>query len=386
MTSDPTRLPEVLSRIDAGRLNRLLIEAVEAYSPTFAEEPATVVFEAALLREGVPCWRMPVPVHPGAGPRANLLVRLGPDPVELMWIGHVDTVSAADDPEGSLGVEHVGDTLQGLGTADMKGACAAAVEAVLAVAASGIPLTKGFILALVVGEEEYGDGSETLLRTHVAPRVVIGEPTSLVPCLDHYGYIEFRLVSEGSVAHAALPETGRNAIQGMLKWLGEALERLGTLPATTPAAINLRDIKGGEPRFVVPDRCKALLDVHVPPGTPLEAVTSRIEEARQTVLESSDGLGLSWREKFRAEPFAALTGDSRIDPLRQAFVEVSLPWSPGAFRSHSDAGLFHEKGALTMVCGPGRLEQAHSAQEFISLSEVALAARLYAAMILSCCT
>ena len=62
-----------------------------------------------------------------------------------------------------------------------------------------------------------------------------------------------------------------------------------------------------------------------------------------------------------------------------------MVWEPGTFRSHSDAPLFHRAGSLTLVCGPGHLEVAHTRHEHVDLAQVREAARLYAAMIYEAC-
>jgi acetylornithine deacetylase/succinyl-diaminopimelate desuccinylase-like protein len=74
-----------------------------------------------------------------------------------------------------------------------------------------------------------------------------------------------------------------------------------------------------------------------------------------------------------------------VQPVRAAFRTRGLPWEPGVFRSHSDASRFHRAGSLTLVCGPGRLEVAHTRHEHVDLAEVREAARLYAAMIYEAC-
>jgi acetylornithine deacetylase len=72
-------------------------------------------------------------------------------------------------------------------------------------------------------------------------------------------------------------------------------------------------------------------------------------------------------------------------PLHRAFDVTGTPWEPAAFRSHSDGSLFHLKGSLPVICGPGRLEVAHTRHEHVSLQETQQAARLYAAMIYEAC-
>ena len=95
------RLDTILELIDEEQLVTLLVDAVEQYSPSYAEEPAMQVFAERLNECGVRYMRQPLP--PGSGPatdtRANLIIELGPQPSALMWVGHVDTVPLIDEEE-----------------------------------------------------------------------------------------------------------------------------------------------------------------------------------------------------------------------------------------------------------------------------------------------
>lgn len=366
----------VLAAVDRDRLERLLAEAVQCYSPSYAEGPVVDLFEEAIRAAGLPCRRQQVP---GSGDgRANLVVELGPRPAQLFLVGHVDTIPLLSGER--LGARREGDVLHGLGAADMKAGCAAMVEAFAAVLASGVGLTKGIGLGLVVGEEEYGDGTAKLLEELRAPLVVIGEPTGLMPCFSHYGYFEAHLEAEGVRAHAALPHIGANAIHALLGWIRAIVDGLGTLPSPDALAINLREISGGESRFVIPDRCSALLDVHLPPGGARSQVEAVLEKARAAALADNGRARLDWRLAFWAAGYALEAGDPRLALIAPAFATCGLPFEPTAFPSHSDASLFHDAGCATIVCGPGRLEVAHTNQDQVSLSETYAAARLYAAL------
>jgi acetylornithine deacetylase len=72
--------------------------------------------------------------------------------------------------------------------------------------------------------------------------------------------------------------------------------------------------------------------------------------------------------------------DPILAPLWRALAAAGLPGTPTVFRSHSDAAVFQAAGALAVVCGPGKLEMAHSPEEQVSLAQVELAAKLYAAL------
>lgn len=375
-------LESVISLIDEQQLVQLLTDAVEQYSPSYAEEPAMQVFASRLNECGVRYMRQPLPEGgPGSDKRANLIIELGPQPSRMMWVGHVDTVPLIDEEDQRLHRE--GDILHGLGTADMKSGCAAIVEAVIAVVRSGAELRQGLTIALVVGEEEYGDGSEALLEWRTAPLTVIGEPTGLEPCVDHYGYYECLLNARGARAHAALPEMGASAIHAMLAWMQQLLE--SGADVEHGLTINPREIRGGAGLFMVAQQCEAAIDIHVPPGIDRGLVDQLIEQARVTAQSTHPRCELSFDNVYWATGYSNAEHDPLLEPVRSAYRSTGLQWSPTAFRSHSDGSLFHQKGSIPVICGPGRLEVAHTRHEHVSLRETLDAARLYAAMIYETC-
>lgn len=370
-------LADVLGAIDDERLFALTERAVRAYSPSGAEGPASALFEDALRAAGVPCTRQPV----GREGRYNVVARLGPDPVELMLVGHVDTIRLL--PHEELRVSREGDVLQGLGSADMKGGCAAIVSCMAALASSGVPLSRGVLCALVVGEEEYGDGTVALKDEHQAPLTIIGEPTGLVPCTEHHGYLELELHARGRRAHAAVPEEGANAIEPMLRWLLGVIEQSRELDGVV---VNVRELSGGSELFVVPDRCEASLDVHLPAHVPPEAMERLVDEVRRSLPPGRVELA---QQRVCWGPGYALEEDPpHLEVLQRAFAHAALPFTPQTFRSHSDASHLKaesDDASHPVVCGPGRLEVAHARHEHVDLREVAKAARLYAAIAWEAC-
>jgi acetylornithine deacetylase len=375
---DDSAIALTLAAINKDRLERLVTAAVRCYSPSYAEGPVVDLFGKAILAAGLPCRRQPVPAEGAYDERANLIIELGPRPAELLFVGHVDTIPLLSDEK--LGARRKGDVLHGLGAADMKAGCAAMIEALAAFAAAGIVPKRGIALGLVVGEEEYGDGTMKLLEELRVPLVVIGEPTGLIPCFAHNGYFEAHLEVEGVRAHAALPKVGANAIQALLDWVRTIVDELGNLPSAEALAVNLREINGGESRFVIADRCSALLDVHLPPGNERTQIEAALEKARTATLAGNERTHLDWHLAYWAAGYALDAVDPRLAPIAPAFAACGLPFEPAIFRSHSDGSLFHEAGSAPVVCGPGRLEVAHTKRDQVSLAETLSAARLYAAL------
>ena len=181
------------------RLRKLLQRMVDIYSPSGKEEEILEFLNRYLKRQGLPVLSQPVDEN-----RYNLLVIPSDVEVQLALVGHLDTVAAYDLDD--FGYAEEGDLIQGLGTADMKGGCAAMVEAFLTLQeAVHDPLP--IALCLVVGEEESGDGAESLVGEYHFPWALVGEPTNLKPCLSHYGYMEMQLYTSGKRMHASLANT-----------------------------------------------------------------------------------------------------------------------------------------------------------------------------------
>jgi acetylornithine deacetylase len=295
----------------------------------------------------------------------------------MMWVGHMDTIEA---PHGFTPPRQEGDLLHGLGAADMKSGCAAMVEAVIALHRAGTRLARGLCLALVVGEEEYGDGALALIESVRAPLVVDSEPTDLRPCISHNGYQEFRLTAQGSPAHAAVPEFGANAIHAMLTWILAIFDGLLTPELGGKVVANPREIQGGSTLFVVPAACQAMLDVHWRPEVDPAAVGAAIERARLAASGDHPQCRLEAAATFTSTGYENNPADPLLAPLWRALARAGLGREPGVFRSHSDAAVFQRAGSLAVVCGPGRLEMAHSPEEMVSLAQVERAAKLYAAL------
>jgi len=373
----PELLETVWNAIDPERLRRLLLDMVDIYSPSGKEEDIQLYLEELLQNAGIEVSRQPV----GEEERYNLLATYGSAEPDFYLVGHVDTVAAWDLEEFGA-VEEWG-VVRGLGSADMKGGCAAMVEAWLALAALPPEQRPKVGLLLVVGEEENGDGSARFLETCRPRWVVIGEPTSLAPCFSHYGYLEAYLVTQGRRSHSSLPELGHNAVESMLR----VLLHLGKDPLfdreNNQIFYSIREMSSSRAGFVVPDRCEALIDLHLAPVLPPVQVQQAIEERLASAGQFVPELNLEVSFDFAAGGYE-LGGDNWLGrTLEEIYPRLNLPLQHLPFRSHSDGNLFFEAGVQPLILGPGSLETAHTQEEQTSLAEVEAAARIYAALCLS---
>ena len=116
-------------------------------------------------------------------------------------------------------------------------------------------------LALVVGEEEEGDGAQRLVEEHHFPWAVIGEPTGLQPVYRHKGILMEAIRLTGQSGHSSNPALGRNALEGMLV-IADALKREDERAAL---AVLSDDAASANVDFIAPFLSSRSLDRHRPP-------------------------------------------------------------------------------------------------------------------------
>ncbi len=358
---------EVNCVIDPKRLRRLLRRLIDIYSPTGKEEEVLAYLHGYLKRRGLPVIRQAVDDS-----RYNLLVMPPGSDIQLAFIGHVDTVAAYDLEH--YGYEDRDDVIIGLGAADMKSGCAAMVEAYLSLWEAGVHQLP-VALALLVGEEEEGDGADRLVEEFHFPWAIIAEPTNLQPCLSCYGYLEIQLNARGKRVHASLARRDHNPIESMLNLLLYISHYM--VNQRPEGSYNIRDLLSTQAGFAVPDWCEAWLDVHLPPNAPIGDISLELEEIVDTASKENPQISATIRLATIEAGYELPEKGFVVEALKSIYSGQALPWKPQPFPSHSDANQLWAAGVKPILLGPGQLEQAHAPDESVSFKQVTVAAELY---------
>jgi acetylornithine deacetylase len=260
--------------------------------------------------------------------------------------------------------------VRGRGACDAKGPLAALLAAFLAVDPENGRVT----LATTPDEETDSAGADALDLD--ADCYVVGEPTDLAVCTSARGRFQGTVELSGEGAHAAEPQTGRNAVAAAEQALAairsyDDAHGPGEHPELGPATLTPTTIRGGDATNRVPDDCEIVFDRRtVPPETQAEFFEQFEAHVRDAVQED---IGVTVEPAERETPFLEAFDSPDDVPVAEALIEAGAG-EPRPFGAATEASYF-AGDAPTVVFGPGVLADdegpvAHAQREYVRRSDV----------------
>lgn len=334
--------------------------------------------EAAALAAGwLEAWGFDVSLVEAAPGRPSVLARLERGPGRsLILNGHLDTVGVQDMTVDPFGAEVRDGRLWGRGSADMKGGVAAALAAARDAARSS-SLRGTLIVALTADEEEAGAGGRKLVADGLrADAAVVCEPTGLAVMPAHKGFAWVQVDFGGQAAHGSRPDRGVDAIRHAGRFLARldaietALAGRKPHPLLGRGSIHAGTIRGGSAPSVYPSSCRLMLERRTLPGETAGTVRSEVEYLLAQLRTDVASL--------RADVEVVLyRGGSEVDPahplvaaLSDAARAVGIEPRVEGMTAWVEAVVFNQSGTPAVCFGPGRIEQAHSADESVPVEEL----------------
>ncbi len=305
-----------------------------------------------------------------AGARDTLLIasHLDTVPVDHMEIDPFDPVIK----DGRL---------YGRGSCDTKAGMATALEALERVTRNGT-LRRNVILVGESDEELGSIGARDTLR-HLADRgvdwAIATEPTELRIVTHHKGIAITRLVATGRAGHSSAPKKGSNAIYalaGAVRALEALHAELGERrdPVLGSPTVSVGVVAGGAAPNIIPDEAWLLADRRLVPGDTEESIRAEIESAlvRHGVVDVR-------LERCSIEKGALATPEDHVSvqQLRAALLAQGVPAEIGSVAFGTDAGVFADAGLRGVVFGPGSIDRAHTAREYVEIDQVEAATEVW---------
>jgi acetylornithine deacetylase len=333
-----------------------------------------------------------------SGTKANLHAVVGGDDAEpaVILSGHTDVVPAkADDWSfDPFSLTERDGKLYGRGSTDMKGFLASSLAAVPDILAAKLvtPVSFAFSYDEEVGCLGVPSMIAEFLESPALPFLcIVGEPTNLVPVLGHKGKTALRCQVNGVEAHSAMTHLGANAIEAAARIIAKINDIAQTIaqrgpsdPGFNPPFTTLQTsrITGGTATNIIPNYCCFEFEMRNLPNEAAEPILASIKKfAERDIVPSLYAQGeqgrVEWDMTFS---YPGLEIDASSEAAR--LVCRITGREPGQKVSYgTEAGLFHEAGIPTVVCGPGSIEQAHRPDEYLAVEQLLACDRFLRALI-----
>jgi acetylornithine deacetylase len=318
------------------------------------------------------------------GKKANLFATIGPRiKGGIVLSGHTDVVPVdgqewASDP---FEPEIRDGRLYGRGAADMKGFVGTLLAFARELALR--PLQRPLHLALSYDEEIGCVGVRSLLadlkEQGIRPSLaIIGEPTEMRVVGAHKSGAVIETFARGREGHSSAPSRGANAVMmagefiAALAALGEELKQDRDEHFDPPhTTLQANMINGGSAVNVLARDARIIWEYRgLPDRDPKDFLGRMATRAEEILPRYRAGAP---EASFRTELRASYPGLVR-DPNSPAIALACRITGDNDVRAVSygtEAGLFQAAGIPAVICGPGSIAQAHRADEFVALDQLA---------------
>lgn len=317
--------------------------------------------------------------------KACLFATIGPEHVAGVALsGHTDVVPVdgqtwTSDPFVLRQEDH---KIYGRGACDMKGYLACMLASVPDFKARKLKVP--IHLAFSYDEEVGCLGVRPMIaefgKTLQTPRlVIVGEPTNMLVVDAHKGPVRWQVEVTGRAAHSSMAHLGVNAITYAARMISE-LERMeAELKITSRnerfdppyATLQVTKLEGGTASNIIPIFCRFGFEVRALAGVDVDAIERRLRTFVETqclpemkaVAPEAD---ITITRVNTVPPYAASEGSEATSLALQLTGQNTTH----AVSYATEAGLFQDGGAPSIVCGPGDIAQAHTADEWVLESEI----------------
>lgn len=337
--------------------------------------------------------------------RPNIVARVDGDvPPEkggpiVVFEAHQDTVPIDGMVIDPFGGEIRNGRVYGRGSCDIKGGMTAMLGALIRLHEEKPKNRPTVVMACTVNEENGFSGAAAVAQTWTQPHlwpqaaaiiaakpqaVVIAEPTLLNVVVAHKGVCRWRIHTVGKAGHSSRPEIADNAAYRMAKVLNvlekyaaEEVGKRASHPLLGGPTLSVGLISGGVSVNTVPDRCTIEVDRRVLPVVDDSPATAKAHVEQYLRDHLGESFPIVHDDTFLISPGLSdrhnhalaeqVTGAARS--LGFDSTKIGVPFG-------TDAPPYDASGVPTVVFGPGSIDQAHTADEWLAIEQLEAASEV----------
>ena len=309
----------------------------------------------------------------------------------LIFDAHLDTVSV-DGMTISPFVPEIRDNrMFGRGSCDTKAGMAGMMMALKQVSQGSTAPPTDIWVAATIDEEYSFQGIQHLAAQGIrADGAVIAEPTQLETIITHKGCLRWKITTHGRSAHSAKPQLGINAISKMTKLIQAIEARIlpryesQRHPLLGTPTLNIGMVKGGIQVNLVPEYCEIQIDRRTLPGEKVGNILADFQAVVDELTSQDPEFKAVIETPFLEDSYLETSPSATIVKVTEAVCQKvtgrsKLQGVPYA----TNASKLSRIEIPSLVIGPGNIDQAHTAVEFVDLDQVVQAAEIYLGIMLS---
>jgi len=329
----------------------------------------------------------------------NLVVRRQYGPGKTIALNaHGDVVPPGEGwTHAPYGGDIANGNIYGRATAVSKGDFASFTFAVRALESLNLPLQGAVELHFTYDEEFGGElGPGWLLRNNIVkPDLMIAAGFSYQVVTAHNGCLQMEVTVHGKTAHAAIPTSGVDALQGAVQILNALYAQNQRYQHVTSGVegishpyLNVGTIAGGTNTNVVPGKVVFKLDRRmIPEENPVE-VETHIRQVIADAAASQPGITVDIKRLLLAHSMQPLAGN---EPLVEAIQKHGLAVFGETIQAmgtplYTDVRLYAAAGIPGVIygAGPRTVLESHAkrADERLSLEDLRRATKVIARVLL----
>jgi acetylornithine deacetylase/succinyl-diaminopimelate desuccinylase-like protein len=240
------------------------------------------------------------------------------------------------------------------------------------------------VFAAMADEEFAFSGAWKLIeKSWPVSACVVGEPTLLRRVIAHKGIVRWRINVQGVSAHGATPELGRSAVYDgarvalAVEEYAQQLAHKESHPLLGRPALNVGKVIGGQSVNIVPDKCEFELERRLLPGEDGLSAVQDCEDFLRGRLGRA--VQFTFAEPYLVDPAMETVSSAEIISALGRAQQATLASETELTAANygTDGSKLAKAGIETVVCGPGDIAQAHTANEFVEVEQLELATRMY---------